>query len=65
MSTVRQALQSALDENGGTIPFDAFMGIALHHPQDGYYTRNFRGICPFGIGYSLGRELWSGEDEPC
>jgi SAM-dependent MidA family methyltransferase len=44
MSTVRQALQSALDENGGTIPFDAFMGIALHHPQDGYYTRNSRGI---------------------
>ncbi len=40
MSTVRQALQSALDENGGTIPFDSFMGIALHHPQDGYYTRN-------------------------
>ena len=44
MSTVRQALQSALDENGGTIPFDAFMGIALHHPQDGYYTRNVRTI---------------------
>ncbi|MEY4300830.1 MAG: hypothetical protein RIR25_2066 [Verrucomicrobiota bacterium] len=44
MSTVRQALQSALDENGGTIPFDAFIGIALHHPQDGYYTRNVRTI---------------------
>ena len=44
MSTVRRALQSALDENGGTIPFDAFMGIALHHPQDGYYTRNVRTI---------------------
>jgi SAM-dependent MidA family methyltransferase len=44
MSTVRQALQSALDENGGTIPFDTFMGIALHHPQDGYYARNIRGI---------------------
>jgi Uncharacterized conserved protein len=44
MSTVRQALQSALDENGGTIPFDAFMGIALHHPQDGYYPRNARTI---------------------
>jgi SAM-dependent MidA family methyltransferase len=44
MSTVRQALQSALDGNGGTIPFDAFMGIALHHPEDGYYTRNIRGI---------------------
>lgn len=44
MSTVRQALQSALDENGGTIPFDAFMGIALHHPQDGYYARNIRTI---------------------
>ena len=39
MSTVRQALQSTLDENDGTIPFDVFMGIALHHPQDGYYTR--------------------------
>ena len=44
MSTVRQALQSALDENGGTIPFDAFMGVALHHPEDGYYARNIRGI---------------------
>ncbi len=44
MSTVRQALQSALDENGGTIPFDTFMAIALHHPQDGYYTRNVRTI---------------------
>ena len=44
MSTVRQALQSALDENGGVIPFDTFMGIALHHPQDGYYTRNIRTI---------------------
>jgi len=44
MSTGRQALQSALDENGGAIPFDTFMGIALHHPQDGYYTRNVRTI---------------------
>jgi SAM-dependent MidA family methyltransferase len=44
MSTVRQALQSTLDENGGTIPFDTFMGIALHHPQDGYYTRNVQTI---------------------
>ena len=44
MSTVRQALQFALDENGGTIPFDTFMGIALHHPQDGYYTQNVRTI---------------------
>ena len=44
MSTVLQALQSALDENGGTIPFDTFMGIALHHPQDGYYPRNVRTI---------------------
>lgn len=44
MSTVRQAVQSALDESGGTIPFDAFMEIALHHPQDGYYPRNVRTI---------------------
>jgi len=44
MSTVRQALQAALDENDGAIPFDIFMGIALHHPQDGYYARNIRGI---------------------
>ena len=44
MSTVRQALQFALDENGGMIPFDMFMGTALHHPQDGYYARNIRGI---------------------
>ena len=44
MSTVRQALQSALDENGGLIPFDTFMGIALHHPADGYYARNIRSI---------------------
>jgi SAM-dependent MidA family methyltransferase len=44
MSTVRQALQSALDENGGKIPFDTFMEIALHHPEDGYYARHIRGI---------------------
>jgi SAM-dependent MidA family methyltransferase len=44
MSTVRQALQSALDESGGAIPFDTFMAIALHQPQDGYYTRNVRTI---------------------
>jgi SAM-dependent MidA family methyltransferase len=44
MCTVRQALQSALDENDGAIPFDTFMAIALHHPQDGYYTRNVRTI---------------------
>jgi len=44
MSTVRQALQSALDKNEGAIPFDAFMGIGLHHPEDGYYARNIRGI---------------------
>jgi SAM-dependent MidA family methyltransferase len=44
ISTVRQALQSALDENGGIIPFNVFMGIALHHPEDGYYVRNIRGI---------------------
>jgi SAM-dependent MidA family methyltransferase len=44
MSTVRQALQSVLDENDGAIPFDTFMAIALHHPQDGYYTRNVRAI---------------------
>ena len=44
MSTVRQALQSALDENAGIIPFDAFMGIALHHPEDGYYARNIRTV---------------------
>jgi SAM-dependent MidA family methyltransferase len=42
MSTVRQALQSALDQSGGAIPFDTFMATALHHPQDGYYTRNVR-----------------------
>ena len=44
MSTVRQALQSALDESGGAVPFDTFMAIAPHHPQDGYYTRNVRTI---------------------
>ena len=44
MSTIRQALQSAIDENGGTIPFDAFMAIALHHPEDGYYPRNVRTV---------------------
>ena len=44
MSTVRQALQSALDENGGTIPFDVFMATALHHPQDGYYAHNIRTV---------------------
>lgn len=44
MSLIRQALQSALDENGGIVPFDTFMGIALHHADDGYYARNIRGI---------------------
>ncbi|MFZ4482391.1 MAG: SAM-dependent methyltransferase [Chthoniobacterales bacterium] len=44
MSTVRQALQSVLDESGGAMPFDVFMGIALHHAGDGYYARNIRGI---------------------
>lgn len=44
MPTIRQALQSALDESGGAIPFDTFMGLALHHPEDGYYTRNIRAI---------------------
>lgn len=44
MSTVRQALQSALDENGGRVAFDVFMATALHHPEDGYYARNIRGI---------------------
>ena len=68
MSTVRQALQSELDENEGTIPFDAFMGIALHHPQDGYYTRNVRTIGSRGdfttvpqltpaLGLAIGRWL--------
>ena len=68
MSTVRQALQSALDENGGTIPFDTFMCIALHHPEDGYYTRNIRGIGARGdfttvpqltpaLGQAIGRWL--------
>ena len=44
MSTVRQALQSALDENGGALPFDRFMAITLHDPRDGYYTRHVQGI---------------------
>ena len=68
MSTVRQALQSALDKNGGTIPFDAFMGIALHHIEDGYYPRNVRTIGRHGdfttvpqltpaLGEAIGRWL--------
>ncbi len=44
MSTIRQALQAALDQNGGAIAFDEFMRIALHDPQHGYYARNIRGI---------------------
>jgi SAM-dependent MidA family methyltransferase len=44
MTAIRQALQAALDENDGRIPFDMFMAIALHHPDDGYYARNIRGI---------------------
>jgi len=48
ISTIRQALQSALDENGGCIAFDAFMNIALHHPKDGYYAQNIRGIGSHG-----------------
>lgn len=44
MPTVRQALQAALDESGGAIPFDVFMGVALHHPENGYYARNVRTI---------------------
>lgn len=68
MSTVRQALQSALDESGGKIPFDTFMGIALHHPEGGYYARNIRGIGALGdfttvpqltpaLGEAIGRWL--------
>jgi SAM-dependent MidA family methyltransferase len=48
MTAIRQALQDALDENGGRIPFDKFMGIALHHPDDGYYARNIRNIGALG-----------------
>jgi SAM-dependent MidA family methyltransferase len=48
MSTIRQALQSALDQGGGTMPFDEFMAIALHHPGDGYYARHIRGVGPRG-----------------
>ncbi len=48
MASVRQTLQAALDERGGAIPFDAFMGVALHDPGCGYYARNIRGIGPFG-----------------
>ncbi len=44
MSTIRQVLQAALDENGGSIAFDVFMRIALHDPQHGYYARNIRAI---------------------
>jgi SAM-dependent MidA family methyltransferase len=68
MSTVRQALQSALDESGGAIPFDTFIGITLHHPLDGYYTRNVRTIGSRGdfttvpeltpaLGLAIGRWL--------
>ncbi len=64
MSTVRQALQSALDRNGGIIPFDEFMAIALHNPEDGYYARNIRGLGPRGdfttvpqVTAALGRAL--------
>lgn len=48
MSAVRQALQSALDEHGGLLPFDHFMQIALHHPEGGYYAARIRGIGPAG-----------------
>ncbi len=48
MPTLRQALQTALDENEGAIPFDLFMGLALHHPEDGYYARHISSIGPEG-----------------
>ena len=73
MSTVRQALQSALEENGGAIPFDTFMDLALHHPQDGYYARHVRGIGAGGdfttvpqISQDLGRGLagWLRSEAP-
>ena len=44
MASARQTLQAALDDGGGAIPFDTFMGIALHDPGCGYYARNIRGI---------------------
>ena len=44
MASARQTLQAALDDGGGVIPFEAFMGIALHDPGCGYYARNIRGI---------------------
>lgn len=48
MPTLRQALQEAIDRKGGCLPFDEFMQIALHDPQNGYYARNIRGIGPRG-----------------
>lgn len=44
MSGVRPALQTALKEHGGLLPFDRFMEIALHHPDGGYYAKRIRGI---------------------
>lgn len=44
MSAIRHALQAALTDHGGMLPFDRFMEIALHHPEGGYYTTQIRGI---------------------
>lgn len=44
MSGIRPALQTALKEHGGLLPFDRFMEIALHHPDGGYYATRIRGI---------------------
>ncbi len=44
MPSIHRALQAAIDEHGGHLPFDRFMQIALHHPDGGYYASNIRGI---------------------
>jgi SAM-dependent MidA family methyltransferase len=44
VSLIRETLQAALHEHHGSLPFDRFMEIALHHPEGGYYATRIRGI---------------------
>jgi SAM-dependent MidA family methyltransferase len=39
MSFDLHTITSAIAQNGGWLPFDQFMALALYHPHIGYYTR--------------------------
>lgn len=48
-------VRAVLREEGGWLPFDRFMALALYHPQGGYYASGADGI--FGHGPSDGSDF--------